>query len=246
MDYRVQLEAFHGPLDLLLYLVRKNEVDILDIPIAQIAEQFQDYLRVLQVADVERAGDFLVMAATLMEIKSKMLLPAAAANPEPDVPDPRQELVKQLVEYKKFKEAAAVLETRAVESRQRLPRQPAVDRSAAENPRTVQGVELWDLVSAFGRLLSETATLEPSRIIADDTPQAVYVEQLERTLADRGRIRFREAFAPPFHRVRLVGLFLALLEMIRAGAATLEQDGLFGEIWLCHARGNYKPLSVIN
>jgi segregation and condensation protein A len=235
MDYRVQLDAFHGPLDLLLYLVRKNEVDILDIPIAKVAEQFQDYLRVLQVADIERAGDFLVMAATLMEIKSKMLLPEASVKSEPETPDPRQELVKQLVEYKKFKEAAAALESRAIESRQRLPRSATADAGPSPGRPGVQAVELWDLVSAFGRLLSETATLEPSRIVSDDTPQSVYEDQLRRTLAERGRVRFRDAFAPPYFRARLVGLFLALLEMIRAGAATLEQDGVFGEIWLCPA-----------
>src|SRR5439155_8318135 len=115
MDYRVELPDFHGPLDLLLYLVKKNEVDVRDIPIARIAAQFQEYLSFLQVADIELAGDFLVMAATLMEIKSRMLLPqpgdGAAAAVETD--DPRRELVKQLVEYKKFKEAAARLEERA-------------------------------------------------------------------------------------------------------------------------------------
>src|SRR5262249_10923504 len=107
MDYRVALPEFHGPLDLLLYLVKKNEVDVRDIRIAQIAEQFRDHLAVLHVADVELAGDFLVLAATLMEIKSKMLLPRAADAPEAEADDPRRELVRQLVEYKKFKEAAA-------------------------------------------------------------------------------------------------------------------------------------------
>lgn len=233
MDYRVQLESFHGPLDLLLYLVRKNEVDILDIPIAKIAEQFQDYLRVLQVADIERAGDFLVMAATLMEIKSKMLLPEPPATAEPEANDPRHELVKQLVEYKKFKEAAALLASRAEESRLRLPRRTAVEPQDSTRLPVVGAVELWDLVSAFGRILSETASLEPSRIISDDTPQAVYVEQLRQTLAENGRLCFRDALTPPYFRARLVGLFLALLEMIRAGEARLEQGGLFDEIWLC-------------
>src|SRR5919201_4621378 len=124
MDYRVELPEFHGPLDLLLYLVKKNEVDVRDIPIAPIAEQFLAYLEVLQVADVELAGDFLVMASTLMEIKSKMLLPQAAAAPEAEEADPRRELVRQLVEYKKFKEAAARLESRADDRQRRLPRQP--------------------------------------------------------------------------------------------------------------------------
>src|SRR5438552_13349751 len=112
MDYLVDLDSFRGPLDLLLYLVKRNEVDICDIPIAQVAEQFRQYLSLLELIDVEWAGDFLVMAATLMEIKSKMLLPRLEeASQEED--DPRQELVRQLIEYKKFKDAALFLEAQA-------------------------------------------------------------------------------------------------------------------------------------
>src|SRR2546422_2507069 len=107
MDYQVELESFRGPLDLLLFLVKRNEVDIRDIPIARIAEQFQEYLNVLQLIDVEGAGEFLVMAATLLEIKSRMLLPRPEEQAE-DEGDPRHELVRQLLEYKKFKDAAAV------------------------------------------------------------------------------------------------------------------------------------------
>src|SRR5438067_12311870 len=173
MDYRVELPEFHGPLDLLLYLVKKHEVDIRDIPIAPIAQQFLDYLAVLQVADVELAGDFLVLAATLMEIKSKMLLPQAA-EPEAEEADPRRELVKQLVEYKKFKEAAARLEGRAAEQQRRLPRQPVAEPAGPSGPPPVQPVELWDLVSAFGRLLNETKALEPKQVLEDETPQHVY------------------------------------------------------------------------
>src|SRR5215813_9284703 len=108
MEYNVQLETFRGPLDLLLFLVKRHEVDIRDIPIARVAEQFLEYLNVIQLIDVEWAGEFLVMAATLMEIKSKMLLPRAEEEESAD-DDPRLELVKQLIEYKKYKEAAALL-----------------------------------------------------------------------------------------------------------------------------------------
>src|SRR5690242_11255484 len=113
MPYTVALDAFHGPLDLLLYLVKKHEVDILDIPIATITEQFLTYLHGLQELDVELAGDFLVMAATLMEIKSRMILPAEAQLADDEASDPRRELVKQLLEYRKIKDAAAALEERA-------------------------------------------------------------------------------------------------------------------------------------
>src|SRR5690242_18717242 len=119
-DYQVNLDTFRGPLDLLLYLVKHNEVDICDIPIARIAEQFRHYLDVIQMIDVERAGDFLVMAATLMEIKSKLVLPRGAEESAEEHDDPRRELVRQLIEYKKFKDAAALLEAQAERQSLRL------------------------------------------------------------------------------------------------------------------------------
>src|SRR5262249_14425699 len=112
-DFQADLDIFRGPLDLLLYLVKRDEVDILDIPIVRILDQFREYLRVIQLLDVERAGDFMVMASTLMEIKSKMVLPRADETPAAEEEDPRRELVKQLIEYKKFKDAAALLEQQA-------------------------------------------------------------------------------------------------------------------------------------
>src|SRR6516225_5660438 len=158
-NYLVDLDVFRGPLDLLLYLVKRDEVDLRDIPIARVAEQFKQYLDVLQVIDVERAGDFLVMAATLAELKSKMLLPRAEESSGPEE-DPRQELVRQLLEYKRFKDAAALLEQQAEKQAARLPRQPPPEPSA---PAPLRPVELWDLVSTFGRLLRETLALQPQQ-----------------------------------------------------------------------------------
>jgi segregation and condensation protein A len=232
MDYRVDLPEFHGPLDLLLYLVKKNEVDVLDIPIAAVAEQFLQHLAILQVADIELAGDFLVMAATLMEIKSKLLLPHAEEEAAAEEADPRRDLVRQLVAYKTFKEAAARLESRAAEQQRRLPRHAVAQPAAPGGPPAVQPVELWDLVSAFGRLLSETKALEPTAVVEDETPQQVYQDTVRDSLLSAPRVRFRDLFGPPYHRARLVGLFLAVLELMRRGEAVLEQDGLFGEIWL--------------
>src|SRR5947207_90856 len=124
MDYQVDLESFRGPLDLLLYLVKRNEVDICDIPIAKLADQFREYLDLIEATiDIEWAGDFLVMAATLMEIKSKMLLPRNDEQSEEEA-DPRLELVRQLMEYKQFKDAAVVLDARAEQQLARFPRQP--------------------------------------------------------------------------------------------------------------------------
>jgi segregation and condensation protein A len=232
MDYNVELEAFHGPLDLLLFLVKRHEVDIRDIPIARVAEQFLQYLNVLQLIDVEWAGEFLVMAATLMEIKSKMLLPRGEED-QTDEDDPRLELVKQLIEYKKYKEAAALLEDQAERQLTRLSRLPSesvppLDPAAQPLSR----VELWDLVSAFGRLMRETSALQPRTIVLDETPIHVHMERILELLHRRGRTPFTAIFNPPHSRGRLLGLFLAILELIKSNQIMVDQAELFGEIWL--------------
>ncbi len=232
MDYQVDLDTFRGPLDLLLYLVKRDEVDICDIPIARVAEQFLDYLRLMDMIDVERAGDFLVMAATLMEIKSKILLPRSDEAAE-DEADPRSELVRQLVEYKRFKDAAALLDAQAERQSTRLPRQP-LDSPGGVDPlqQPLRHVELWDLVSAFGRLMRETLALQPQQIVVDQTPISVYMDMILERLALEPRSSFSSLFTPPFHRGRLVGIFLAILELIKDGRICAEQPEDFGEVWL--------------
>jgi segregation and condensation protein A len=232
MDYLVNLDVFRGPLDLLLYLVKHNEVDICDIPIAKVTEQFHEYLEAIQLIDVERAGDFLVMAATLMEIKSKMLLPRSEGAPEEEA-DPRSELVRQLIEYKKFKDAAALLETQAERHLCRLPRQP-LEVPAPPDPalQPLRSVELWDLVSAFGRLMRETLALQPKQIVMDETPMEVHMDRILRRLGAEPRVAFADLFTPPYSRGRLLGLFLAILELIKGRRAVAEQPEPFGPIWV--------------
>jgi segregation and condensation protein A len=232
MDYNIDLPVFRGPLDLLLYLVKRNEVDICDIPVAPIAAQFLDYLGVIQQIDVEWAGDFLVMAATLMELKSKMLLPRGEAETAEEE-DPRLELVKQLIEYKKFKDAAALLEAQAERQQARLPRLP-VEAPAPRDPaqQPLRRVELWDLVSAFGRLMRETAALQPRQIVMDETPIHVHMERILQRLAERAPVTLGELFTPPHTRGRLLGLFLATLELIKGKKVVVEQPEAFGEIWV--------------
>ncbi|MBX7102658.1 MAG: segregation/condensation protein A [Gemmataceae bacterium] len=219
-EYRVRLPEFHGPLDLLLHLVKRNEVDVRDIPVAIIAEQFRSFLDVIAVIDVEAAGEFLVTAATLLEIKSRLALPqseSVATKVEAEE-DPRRELVQQLLEYKKFKDAASRLGGRAAEVGRRWPREPIAPPAArTELPAAVQSPELWDLVSAFGRLVQDSAQLEPDTVIADDTPQDVYREQVLAAVGSAATVAFRDAFPPPHHKLRLIGLFLAMLELIRNG-----------------------------
>jgi segregation and condensation protein A len=233
MEYQVDLDIFRGPLDLLLFLVKRSEVDILDIPIAKITEQYVHYLEVLQLIDVERVGDFLVMAATLMEIKSRMLLPRSE-TPAVDESDPRSELVRQLLQYKQFKDAAAILQQCADEQAMQLPRQQQHRASEPNDPaqQPIQQVELWDLVSAFGRLLRETLALQPSQIVLDETPISVHMERILERLAREPRVSFADVFDPPHNRGRLIGLFMALLELIKANLISAEQGVPFAEIRL--------------
>jgi segregation and condensation protein A len=230
MDYQVDLDTFRGPLDLLLYLVKRQEVDVCDIPIARVTEQFLEYLRVLEMIDVERAGDFLVMAATLMEIKSRMLLPRSEETEEV-ADDPRRELVRQLMEYKRFKDAAALLEAQAERQLSRLPRLP-VDLPRTPDPaqQPLRAVELWDLVSAFGRLMRETLALQPQQVVVDETPLHIYQELMVQALERAPRLSFADMFSPPRNRAKLVGIFLALLELIKQRRVIAYQDEAFGDI----------------
>jgi segregation and condensation protein A len=232
MEYHVELPTFRGPLDLLLFLVKQHEVDLHDIPIALITGQFLTYLNLLQVIDVEAAGEFLVMAATLMEIKSRMLLPRAESE-QKEEEDPRLELVKQLIEYKKYKEAAALLDEHAQRQLARLPRTPMempTQPDLAQQP--LRKVELWDLVSAFGRLMRETISLQPSHIAIDETPIQVHMDRIVDLLRQHERLSLSELYAPPRTRGRLLGLFLATLELIKGRAIWAEQADIFGEIVL--------------
>jgi segregation and condensation protein A len=160
-----------------------------------------------------------------------MLLPAGAAAAEEERDDPRRELVKQLLEYRKFKDAAAALEERAERQSVRLPRQEPAEPAAQSSP-AVRPVELWDLVSAFARLMRETQSLQTATIAVDDTPQHVYESQIRERVRAEGRIPFRSAFAPPYSKPRLIGNFLAILELVRHHGIGLEQPEPDGEIWL--------------
>jgi segregation and condensation protein A len=231
MIYQVALDAFHGPLDLLLYLVKRNEVDVRDIPVARIAEQFLDHLYAIQTIDVEWAGEFLVLAATLMEIKSKLLLPRPDATTEVEADDPRKELVKQLVEYRKTKDAAGHLDHLAEQRQFHVPRVLPDDDEGATSPR-LRRVELWDLVAAFGRLVRETEALQPLHLVEDETPQAAYLELVRAKLRAGRPVPFHDLFDPPHTRSRLIGVFLALLELVKLAEVTFEQGEPFGPIWV--------------
>jgi segregation and condensation protein A len=232
-DYRVSLDVFNGPLDLLLYLIRRDEIDIHDIPIARITEQYCAHVETLRALDPDLAGEFLVMAATLMEIKSRMLLPRQEEVEDVEEAfDPRGELVRQLLEYKAFKDAADDLRQAGAAQSMRFPRRPGPAPEADEG-RDLEDVQLWDLVEAFGRLMSAIgADRDTERIIQDDTPVELHAEDVLDRLGREGNMTFREVFAGRTSRSELVGLFLAVLELVRRRRVFVEQESGFGEIYL--------------
>jgi segregation and condensation protein A len=233
MDFRVDLNVFRGPLDLLLYLVRKHEVEICDLPIAAITDQYLQYISVLEQIDVNAVGDFLALASMLIEIKSQQVLPRSD-EVEESIEDPRQDLVRRLLEYKQYRDAASMLEERSRTWQQHYPRMscdlPARQHDLADQP--IEEVELWDLVSAFGRIIRETEAAKPSSIVYDDTPIHVHMERIHAQLIERGQLAFSGLFTHEMHRSKLIGIFLAVLELVRHHRARLEQNELFGEIWL--------------
>lgn len=234
MDFRVQLDAFSGPLDLLLYLVRKHEVDVVEIPVAIVTEQYLHYVDILEQIDVDTVADFLDLASMLIEIKSKQLLPRPEEIDEPEVEDPREELVVRLLEFKKYRDAAFLLERRGRDWQERYTRRdPSGSGDQSDQHRPIEGVELWDLVSAFGRVIRhKLAAPEVSTIRYDDTPIHVFMQRVAEQITAQGRVAFFELFPDAVHKSTLVGMFLAVLELVRHRHALAEQTDRFGEIWL--------------
>jgi segregation and condensation protein A len=227
-DYRVNLDIFAGPLDLLLYLVRKEEVDIYDIPIAKITDQYIRYIELLKSLDIDLAGDFLVMAATLMQIKSAMLLPQAEPGQfrDDDLIDPRTELVRQLLEYKRFKDAANLLNAAADEQQERYPRPGTIVerlKPDAEPELDIEQVTIWDLLEAFDTVCKAIGTVGDIRHIKDDTPIDLYQIEILHRLQTEGPMTFERIFEYRTNRVVMIGLFLALLELVRAKLIWAEQ-----------------------
>ena len=244
-DFRVDLNMFRGPLDLLLYLVRKHEVEIVDIPIAKITDQYLEYLTLLEQLDVNAVGDFLAMASMLIEIKSQQLLPRGD-EVEDALEDPRQELVQRLLEYKKYRDAASILEERSRAWQQHFPRLgddlPTREHNPADEP--IHEVELWDLVSAFGRIIRDTEAAKPASIVYDDTPIHVHMARLHARLLERGQLAFSNLFERGMHRSKLVGMFLAVLELVRHCRIHVDQNDTFGEIWLLPNLDRPEPLDL--
>jgi segregation and condensation protein A len=226
-------------MDLLLYLVRREEVDIYDIPIAEITDQYIRYIEILKSLDIDLAGDFLVMASTLMQIKSAMLLPKAepdSALGGDDLADPRAELIRQLLEYKKFKDAANLLGAAADQTNKRFPRPATIveQLKPSDEPEVdIEQLSIWDLLEAFGSIMEATGgTRFDVSHIKDDTPIDLYQIEILHRLQTEGPMSFERIFESRTSRVVMIGLFLALLELIREKLVGAEQEGISPSIYL--------------
>ena len=234
MRFSVNLNDFCGPLDLLLYLVRKHELDVVAIPLARVIDQYLEYIAVLEQIDVDAVGDFLDVASTLIEIKSRMMLPGEEEVAE-ELEDPRRELVRRLLEFKQYRDAASMLDERSREWRERFPRMATdqLARPLEPHEQPIREVELWDLVSAFGRVLKEKlSTSGPTHIRYDDTPIHVFMQRIDARLRSDGRVAFTHFFDGDVHKSTLIGMFLAVLQLLRYQHARVIQQTVFDEIWL--------------
>jgi segregation and condensation protein A len=233
-EYRVNLEIYNGPLDLLLYLIRREEVDIYDIPIARVTDQYIQYVELLQQVDPNLAGDFLVLAATLIEIKTRMLLPTVApeeAGEDSLEIDPRAELVRQLLEYKAFKDAAGDLQEAAAARALKFPRRPVAPELEGEAALDLEDAQVWDLLEAFRKVMESIGQAAVAhQVIYDDTPIELWETDILDRLEREGAMTFERVFAGRSTRGEILGLFLALLELVRLKRVLANQDSNFGDI----------------
>ena len=239
LDYRVQLDVFRGPIDLLLYLVRKQELDIGALPLATIASQFNEFLIALEVLNLDLAAEFLITATTLAEYKSQHVLPksmeddaTAVGDVEEDAVD--ENLVARLVEYKRYKDASRQLEQMAAEAAERFERIPVAVKRAARDPQQdrIRDIELWDLLSAFARVVKSQLSTDETRLQDKEIPVHIYVERVGEEILEKGEVSFFELFAEKQTRSPIVGIFLAILELVRHHGFRAEQKDLFGDIIL--------------
>lgn len=231
LPYQVRIENFEGPLDLLLHLIKKNEINIYDIPVAMIAQQYLEYLEAMEELNLNVAGDFLVMAATLLQIKSRMLLPAdEAADDDEDGPDPREELVRRLLEYKAFKEAARQLDDKEKVWREIFWREQALSVEEVDEDLPLENVSLFDLVDALKEVLERNPNSRLIEIVPDNLTVRERMNLILETLEGKDSVSFAALFEGSNQRMVVVVTFLALLELMRLRVVRVFQAETFGPI----------------
>ncbi|PIU42003.1 MAG: chromosome segregation protein ScpA [Candidatus Omnitrophica bacterium CG07_land_8_20_14_0_80_42_15] len=241
MSYKVKLEVFEGPLDLLLYLIRKEELDISDIPIAKITDQYLEYLEFMKMLDLNIAGEFILMAATLMHIKSKMLLPKTDEGEIVEEEDPRAELVRRLLEYKKFKEAAGELFSMEMKQKDVFARGVAEDNQQTEEKEEYFEASLFDLLSAFNKVMKEIPKDTFHQVIKDEFTVEEKMHDIFHMLVKKTVIYVTELFKSAKNKREIITIFLALLELIRLKEVVIMQKQMFGDIEIVQNKELMEP-----
>ncbi|MDD5059954.1 MAG: segregation/condensation protein A [Candidatus Omnitrophica bacterium] len=243
MNYKIRLDMFEGPLDLLLYLVKKDHLNIYDIPIAKVTQQYLEYINFMQLLDLNIVGEFLVMASTLMQIKSKMLLPAEESA-EQEEEDPRAELVKRLLEYEKFKQIAEDLKAREISQ------QEVFKRPKSEAPQGVDKddkgevyfeASIFDLISAFSRALKDVPREVFYEVVKDQFTVEQKVHDILHILLLQSEIKLSELFIKSKNKMEIIVTFLAILELAKMKEIVARQDQAFEEIFIVRNKENIIP-----
>src|SRR5438876_791086 len=237
-DYKVKLEIFEGPLDLLLFLIKRDEIDIYDISIERITRQYLEYLQAFKELNIDIAGEFIVMAANLIYLKSRSLLPVDQQPPDEEAAedDPRWELIRQLIEYKKFKEAAAQLHRLALEQERTFARTGSGSGAALLAPLPLGEIGIFQLINAFQTVIKRVEAREDLReIFSEHFTVSDKIDSILQRVSGGGALKFSELFAEIASRVEIVVTFLALLELIRLKQVRVTQVNPFDEIEIASA-----------
>ena len=237
MAFAVDLSCYAGPIDLLLFLIRREEFDVSVVSLSQLTHQFLDYLEVLQELDMDGVGDFLEIASILIEMKAKEVLPTDPVPTEEEdavLEDPADQLVQRLIQYKRYRDAAVILDEQSRRWQMRYARLaddlPTRRNDPSEQP--IADLEIWDLVSAFGRVLRENRPVAPANVIYDETPIHLHMQRIHAKLKNEKKLELQELFPMGAHKSHLVGLFLATLELTRHHGVLAQQAGDGGAIVL--------------
>jgi len=232
MDYQVVLDSFEGPLDLLLHLIKKHELDIMDIPVSLITEQYLKHIEVMKTLNLDVAGEYILMAATLMHIKSKMLLPPSEEEEtEEDGADPREELVKRLLEYKKYKEASEELLSMDMLDRENFLKGFVEDLEEMDSEaETSHDVTLFDLMEALSDLLKEAKTYNPHEVNLEKVSVKEKIDMITKKISIEGSLTFRSLFDKASSKNDIIATFLALLELVKMSKVRAFQGETFGVI----------------
>jgi len=237
VNFAVELSIFGGPMDLLLYLVRRDELEVTDLSLAKVTAQYLDFLEVIQEIDIDSVADFLEPIGLLIEMKARDVLPSNEPSREDSaeiLEDPSDELVKRLIEYRRYRDLAGILDERGRDWQLRYTRH-SIDQPVKHSPpveHSIVGIEIWDLVSAFGRILRERQPAPSTQIVYDETPIHSYMNRIHGLVKAKKRVELQSLFEAGQHKSALVGMFLATLELTRHHGLRAEQTGNDGPMWL--------------